>query len=195
MHISNMLPVLLGILARQAEQNKVNKAAPGQDAGTVARQETPKITAAAVGTAGREDPQAARQPSQGYGLPDFLPLPLKSPLFTDSAFFIKNLKEDRPKAGESGHTGIFIRLRTENLGPVWISLAADNKALKLSFYTEDDSYSARIRETFPVLEEGLQQLGYYRVGTAVVTRPGIKDCPDINPGGKSPGIYLLDLEV
>lgn len=198
MQIGNMLPVLLGILARQAGQNKVNKAPPGQDAGTVARQgaQKPSDTAAA-GTIGRENqnPQVNPQPSQGYGLPDFLPLPLKSPLFTDSAFFIKNQREDRPEDGEDGRASIFIRLRTENLGLVWISLAAGNEALKVSFYTEDDSHTARIRETFPALVEGLQQLGYSQVGTAGITRPGIRDCSDITPGGKSPGFYLLDLEV
>lgn len=202
MHINNMLPVLLDILTGQARQNKVNKAAPRQGTDAVARQGADKTASTAASAASTEvrntvegDRQTARQPAPGQGLPDFLPLPLKSPLFTDSRFFIKNEREDTPAAGEDRPASIFIRLRTENLGTLWISLAAGNESLALFFYTENETYTAPLKESFPSLEEGLQKLGYASVNVAGITRPGIKDCSDISPGGTASGSYILDLEV
>lgn len=199
MQINNMLPVLLDILTGQAGQNKANKPAPRQGTDGADRQgaEKPAVTTAATESRNIEegDLQPARQQAPGQGLPDFLPLPLKSPLFSDSRFFIKNQREESPGAGEDRPANIFIRLRTENLGILWISLAAGGESLALSFYTESESYTVPLKETFPGLVEGLQKLGYTSVNVAGITRPGIKDCSDISPGGTASGSYLLDLEV
>ncbi|MCL6612600.1 MAG: flagellar hook-length control protein FliK [Peptococcaceae bacterium] len=198
MQINSLLPVLLSILTRQAGQNKVNRAQPGHDAGRVARQGAGKPAETAAlggGSTVREDLQAARQPSPGHSLPDFLPLPLKTPLFTESGFYIKNQPENSPQRGEDGRSDIFIRLRTENLGLVWISLAARSESLKVSFYTENDSFTDTLRESFPGLVEGLRKLGYPSVSAAGITRPGIRDCAGIDPEIKASAVYLLDLEV
>lgn len=199
MQISNMLPVLLSILNGQAGQNKVNRAPPGQEMGEVTRQgtEKPSGTAAALGTGKVDegDLQAGRQTVPGHSLPDFLPLPLKSPLFPESGFFIKNDREAAPGMGEDGRTGVFIRLRTENMGILWISLSAGKESLTVSFYTEKDTYTVSIKESFPALAEALDKLGYPSASLAGITRPGIRDCSDIAPGGKNACAYLLDLEV
>lgn len=199
MQINNMLPVLLEILTGQARQNKVNKPAPRQGADGLARQGAEKTAATAASTEVRNtaegDLQVSRQPAPGQGLPDFLPLPLRSPLFTDSRFFIKNGREDTPGPGEDRPANVFIRLRTENLGVLWISLAAGNESLALFFYTESETYTVPLKESFPSLVDGLQKLGYTSVNVAGITRPGIKDCSDISPGGTASGSYILDLEV
>ncbi|MCL6477957.1 MAG: flagellar hook-length control protein FliK, partial [Peptococcaceae bacterium] len=132
-------------------------------------------------------------PSQN--LPDFLPLPLKSPLFAESGFYIKNDRENSTGPEEDAHAGIFIRLRTENLGILWISLAAGNEALTLSFFTETEACTEALKDTFPVLSEGLQKLGYTSVNLAGITRPGIRSCSDIATGGNNPAIHILNLEV
>lgn len=203
MQINNMIPVLLEILTGQAGQNRVKKTdpgqgAPGQEAGsarlTAGMPAGKTSPAAEKGIAGDTENQV-RQTTAGSGLPDFLPLPLKSPLFTESRFYIKNQREDSRSAGKDGATGVFIRLRTANLGVIWISLSAGGQSLALSFYTENEEYTASLKEIFPVLEEGLQKMGYASVSVAGLTRPGIRDCSDISPGGKYLASYILDLEV
>ena len=199
MQISNMLPVLLSILNGQAGQNKVNRAPPGQELGELARQgtEKPSGTAAAVGTAKVDegDLQAGRHTATGQTLPDFLPLPLKSPLYPESGFFIRNHREAAASAGEDGRTAVFIRLRTENMGILWISLSAVKESLSVSFYTEKDAYTVSVKDSFPALTGTLDKLGYPSASLAGITRPGIRDCSDIAPGGTNTGAYLLDLEV
>ncbi len=198
MQIGSLLPLLIEIFTRQAGQNKVNRELPGQEAGKAARQEAGRpspAVSAETGRTGGEEVQAARLPSPGHDLPDFLPLPIKSPLFSESAFFIKSRQENQAPEGEDGRAWVFIRLRTENLGLIWISLAAGNQSLKVSFYTESETFTETIRETLPALVDELQKLGYPSVSAAGITRPGIRDCSDIAPGSKVPGTYLLDLEV
>ncbi|MFZ5634362.1 MAG: hypothetical protein ACOY40_16135 [Bacillota bacterium] len=199
MQISNMLPVLLDILTGLSRQNIMNRAAPGQETAETARQVAEKTAEAAAvtgtGSAGEGDRQVTGQSSPAHNLPDFLPLPLKSPLFAESGFFIKNDRDNPTATGEGAHTSIFICLRTESLGILWISLAAGNESLTLSFYTETGAYTKALKESFPALVEGLQKLGYPSVNAAGITRPGIRSCSDIAPGGNNPANYILDLEV
>jgi hypothetical protein len=197
MQINSMLPALLNILTGQAGQNKLDRSNSQPETGEAFRGlvENPQETAApaaARGAAGSSHKTAA-EPSPGTGLPDFLPLPLKSPLFTQSRFFIKS-REQSSREGADNPCSIFINLRTEGMGSLWIYMAAGKESLAVSFYTESDSFTALINESLPVLLEELRKTGYPSVKAAGITRPGIKSCSDIVPGSTAP-TYLLDLEV
>lgn len=202
MQINNLVPILLELLSLQTGQNnRENRPAPRRQAGeTVLKQagdaalkQTGKAT---PGEAAEAALKEAAKPSPAQGAPDFLPLPLKSPLFNESSFFVRRREEPVGEGKEeSGRGHVFVRLRTENLGVVWISLDGGNSSLKISFYTESDTFTHLFRDSFTALSEGLRDLGYPSVNLAGITRPGIRDCSEIAPGGSSPGSYLLDLEV
>ncbi|MFZ5648895.1 MAG: flagellar hook-length control protein FliK [Bacillota bacterium] len=199
MQINNMLPALLNILAGRTAQNRVDKAPPRQDTGEINSQASEKTWKAAgsagAGKAGEAEIKAPLSPAPGHGLPDILPLPYKSPLFSESRFFIKNDREKQAADAPESPASIFVRLKTDNIGVIWIHLAARSEALSISFYTEEDSYTQIIREGLPDLLEGLRSLGYPDVKAAGITRPGITGCADIAPGLKDSGNHLLDLEV
>ena len=198
MQIGSMLPALLNILTGQAGQNKVDRSNSKQGMGEVFREmvENPQSTAATEASRGVRgtDPKTAEQPSPGSSLPDFLPLPLKSPLFTESRFFIKNQREES-SGEESGPCSVFVNLLTESMGSLWIYLASGKESLTVSFYTEDDSYTRLINQSIPSLLEELKKIGCPSVKAAGITRPGIKSCADIVTGSAGSGNYILDLEV
>lgn len=197
MQIGSILPALLNLLTGQAGQNKVDRANSKQGMGEVFREmvENPLSTAATEASRGARgtDPKTAEQPSPGSSLPDFLPLPLKSPLFTESRFFIKNQREES-SGEESGLCSVFVNLLTVSMGSLWIYLASGKESLTVSFYTEDDSYTRLINQSIPSLLEELKKIGCPQVKASGITRPGIKSCADI-VGSATPGNYILDLEV
>lgn len=201
MQINNMLPALLSILNSRAAQNRVDKAPPGHDAGDLDKQRAEKAGEAALSkeagkVGGSESKGSDLSPRSGHVLPDILPLPYKTPLFPESRFFIKNDRESQAAPnGADGPASVFVRLKTDNLGVIWIHLASKNQALSISFYTQEDSYTGMIREGLPDLVEGLRLLGYPDVRAAGITRPGITGCSDIVPGLSGSPNYLLDLEV
>lgn len=201
MQINSMLPVLLNILSGQAGQNKVDKSTSKQEMGEVFRQlvENPSETAVAAGIREAKESdlkQPTQQPApQGSSLPDFLPLPLRSPLFDESRFFMKNNREEASGREDAAPCNVFVNLRTNSLGSLWIYLSAGKESLTVSFFTEEESFTSLINDSIPGLVEELQKQGYSTVKAAGITRPGIKCCSDIVPGSASTGHYLLDLEV
>lgn len=199
MQINNMLPALLNILLERTIQKKVERPTSGQDAGEIKRHAAAgageAAATASTGKAGEGEMKAPSSPSAGQALPDILPLPYKSPLFSESRFYIKNDSESTAAAGADIPASLFIRLKTDNLGVIWIHMAAKSESLSITFYSEEDSYTGMIRQDLPDLLEGLRKLGYTGVRAAGITRPGITGCADIVPGLKGPGNYLLDLEV
>ncbi|MFZ5649881.1 MAG: flagellar hook-length control protein FliK [Bacillota bacterium] len=199
MQTHNMLPALLNILSGRTVQNRMDKATSRQDTGEVKRQAAggagEAAAAAGAGKVGEGEMKAPPSPSAGHALPDVLPLPYKSPLFSESRFYIKNDSESRATSGTDTPASLFMRLKTDNLGVIWIHMAARSKSLSISFYAEEDSYTGIIREDLPHLVESLRKLGYPDVRAAGITRPGITGCADIVPGLTAPANYLLDLEV
>jgi hypothetical protein len=126
--------------------------------------------------------------------PEFLPLPIKSDLYEQAGFFIKNNKEENSSV-DSQQKEVFIRLNTENIGLLWISLAGTEDSLKLILYTEKESYTLMFQEVMPLLLDELKQLGYNKVTANAVTRQGIKSCAEISNSKNPSQLYLIDLEV
>lgn len=171
----------------------------GQGTGEINRQAAGSAGEAAAATGagkvGEAEMKAPPSPSAGHALPDILPLPYKSPLFSESRFYIKNDIESMAASGTDTPASLFIRLKTDNLGVIWIQMAARSESLSITFYSEEDSYTGIIRQDLPDLVEGLRKMGYPGVRAAGITRPGITGCADLAPGLKGSGNYLLDLEV
>lgn len=198
MQINSMIPLLLSILTGQAGK-KVEKPLPRQGIEGTTRQATERTTAAdaarVLKSVSEGDLKISQQPAAGQNLPEFLPLPLKTPLFPESRFFVKNNRDGATETRNDPQANVFIRLRTNQMGILWLSLSAKKESLSLAFYTENEASTQILRDSFPVLTEGLQELGYPTVSVAGITRPGIRSCSDIAPGGKTAGYYLIDLEV
>lgn len=201
MHIHSLLPILINILNGQTGPQKTDNVVPGpgQDLKPVAVQSPEKThgNSAVLKTlnSGEGDQTTSRQPTPGHNLPDFLPLPLKSPLFPQSSFFIKNERENPENQGNGHQTNIFINLRTEALGILWVSVTSTEQSLNIYFYTESESFTSAIKEIFDGLTEDLRTLGYPSIKVTGITRPGIRNCQDIAPGSKNSQNYLVDLEV
>ncbi|KJS01025.1 MAG: hypothetical protein VR68_05925 [Peptococcaceae bacterium BRH_c4a] len=199
MQINNMLPTLLKILTGRIFQNKADKTSPRQGMDELNRQAAQRPSespaASASGKIGQVDVKITAQPSPGHNLPDFLPLPLKSPLFTESSFFIKNEREELAEANDGSPANVFIRLRTESMGTLWISLTGKDQLISVSFYTGEHPHTQSIKDSLPELVEELKKLGFSSVQAAGITRPGISGLADIAPGINTSGNYLLDLEV
>ncbi len=194
MQISSLLPFLVDMLTGTAGKGKMNKAA-AQDADKAARPVSGKVPGNASLAQGPPSTgggfQPARWTAHVQAPPDYLPLPLNTPLFSDYGFFIENTgKEEATGRGAGAGAGILIRLCTENMGTIWISLVPGEKCLALTFYTEKDEYTAALRDSFPALKGQLRKSGHQSVNMAGVTRPGIKGLPHMSPGAR-----LLELEV
>lgn len=198
MQINNMLPFLINILSRQEIQSSVSKTPTGKEAGTLPQQtveQALETVAAGIDKSNRDDVSVTRQNSPVQTLPDFLPLPLKSPLFTESSFFIKNNRKDSGEQQADSGTEVFLRLRTENLGLIWISLTSRNEYLKVSFFSEDPSYTNHLQEDMPTLMKDLNKLGYPSVTASAFTRQGIRHCADIRGTDTTAEFHLIDREV
>ncbi|MFZ5595770.1 MAG: hypothetical protein ACOY31_02005 [Bacillota bacterium] len=200
MYIGDMLPLLLDIIGRQAG-TRVDKSSPKQGMGELSRQDikggslTETAAASGVRSAVKGEATAQSQSSPVQNLPDFIPLPLKSPLFAESRFFIKNDRENPAVTADREPAGVFINLRTENLGNLWIALYAGAGSLTLSFYSDSETSTAHVRGIIPDMVESLKDMGYQSVSAAGITRPGIKSCADLAPGTMDSGAYMLNREV
>lgn len=201
MHIHSLLPILINILNGQTGQKKADNVmtGTGQDlkpsiAQSLQKNHGTNATLKAMNS-GEGDQTTSRQPTPGHNLPDLLPLPLKSPLFAQSSFFIKNQRKSPENQKDEHQTNIFINLRTEALGVLWISVSDTEQSLNISFYTENELFTSVIKKIFAELTDDLSTLGYPSIKVTGITRPGIRNCQDITLDSKNSQNFLLDLEV
>lgn len=195
MLISKIMPLLIDLLAKpdktdqaanQAGQNKTEnpaliKTLQTENASFKNTHEPSQVA------------QTLNKPVQAS--PDFLPLPLKTELFNESGFYIRNQKEGTQQTGQGSQPEVLISIRTENIGLLWISITAVKDSLKLAIYTENEHYTTKLKDIFAKLIKDLQQLGYPSVNANSITRPGIKSCADIGNNKRLSQFYLINQEV
>ncbi|NTW04814.1 MAG: flagellar hook-length control protein FliK [Peptococcaceae bacterium] len=194
MQINRLLPLLINILAGPKE---INKPANSTEFSKIMHKGTEKpqeSIASDFKSISLEKPAEQSQNKSIQTTPEFLPLPIKSDLYEQADFFVKN-NTDENRNSDAQQKEIFIRLNTENIGLLWISLAGAEDSLKIILYTERESYTIMFQEVMPFLVDELQQLGYNKVTVNAVTRQGIKSCAEISSSKNPSQLYLIDMEV
>ncbi len=196
MQINRIIPLIMGIINGPKE---VNKPASNVEFSKLIKKglKSSQKTIIDESTGILKENQTAQQAQTktAQPLPEFLPMPLKTPLYSQSGFFIKNQKDKTNSADNSDPTEVFIYLKTENIGILWISLSALEDLLKIVIYTEKEQFTEQFKEILPTVTEGLRQLGYPSVMANSITRPGITNCAEISSSEVSSQFYLIDWEV
>ncbi|MBF7083466.1 flagellar hook-length control protein FliK [Desulfallas sp. Bu1-1] len=158
MHVSSIIPVLLNIIL--SEQQSRKKASREQVISQTTPQMRPQATAAAETKTEAEPRQwnAAAEPS-------LFPLPLKSPLFPDTQFFVfhrygkeKNKQQD----GES-ETGIVFSLATASLGRLFFLITSRPETVNITCHVENAEIAARLNARSAELEQQVRKTGFKRV--------------------------------
>ncbi|ACV63176.1 hypothetical protein Dtox_2365 [Desulfofarcimen acetoxidans DSM 771] len=83
-----------------------------------------------------------------------IPAPLKTPLFDKARFFYRELPAKDAGTIESGGC-LLINLETLSLGKVWITIAAHNDTLRVSFYNNKKEGIEMIKGNLTNLKEEL----------------------------------------
>lgn len=201
MKIESLLPILLNLMdGRAGKQQPQTPTTPAPEK-TIGKFQAPFETGDArsktmTTTQEAEDPQ--RPQNQAGNLPDFLPLPLKSPLFPASRYYIqRNEENNRKNAGHNSAVKLFINLETSALGRLWVVITSQAGELAIKFYAEEESYTSIIAEGMPGLTRALQEKGFSPVKVTALTRPGIKSCADIMAPGRYPWAnnIFIDLKI
>lgn len=198
MKIESLLPVLLGIINRQAGKQQQTGTTQQKSAGEILpHTETNGIRPKASASI-KESEQPDRPQNQAQNPPDFLPLPLKSPLFPASRYYLQRHETGHGKGARGEQAvNLFINIETINLGGLWLAISSGPGELTVKFYTEEENFTHIIMEGFTELTRTLEAGGFSPVKLTAQTRPGIKSCADIAlPGTYSPGKQLIiDLKI
>jgi hypothetical protein len=158
MHVSSIIPVLLNIILTEQQSRK--KAPREQVAAQVIPQMRPPGTVAAETKTGAEP-----RPQNVTTEPSLFPLPLKSPLFPDTQFFVfhrygkeKNKQQD----GES-ETGIVFSLSTASLGRLFFLITSRPETVNITCHVENAEIAARLNSRSAELEQQVRETGFQRV--------------------------------
>ncbi|MGI6491854.1 MAG: flagellar hook-length control protein FliK [Pelotomaculum sp.] len=93
--------------------------------------------------------------------PTFVPIPLRSELYTNAMFFARIGDDAKESAGKKEIDGeIFMCIFTENLGQLWIGLAKRKDSLFVRCFTAHESLNKILRENFYFLREALINIGF-----------------------------------
>ncbi len=196
MQISRLLPLLIDLLESRNKQNKpVNQPETTSKLESQALKKATQTELSNIKNIQENNQTAHIQNKNTQVLPDFVPLPVKTTLFEESSFYIRNQKEGSGQTGQPSKTEVLISIRTKNIGMLWISITAIEESLKIIIYTEEELYTSRLKDTLAALAKELPQLGYSSVNAQSITRPDIKSCRDIICNLSPTQFYLINQEV
>ncbi|RYD05202.1 hypothetical protein N752_10430 [Desulforamulus aquiferis] len=127
---------------------------------------------------------------------NFVPLPLRSPLYEDTRFYWK-LKDFKAKISEDGESKIIFSVNTYTLGLLWFTMTSQpGKLLSLQCITEDNSVAEVFRSSSEILRQELQDAGFSNVVVSYRVQAGIRGIADLDPDFATPGTTnLIDLQV
>jgi len=157
MQVSSLLPILLNIILSEQQQQKqvpgeqiVNKTVP-----------RPQLLSADTVKAETETPRARLMED---GEPILLPLPLKTPLFPDTQFFIFRKPNDANHKQKKGETGIVFSLTTASLGQLFFILTLrGDTAINIVCHTENEKFTSRLTARAEELKQQVQELGFEQI--------------------------------
>lgn len=192
MHISAIVPILLNIInsEHQRQQQAVEKQ-PFQ----AVLQEQPARPSPGAGPEGAE--KTPFRPGAGEsGTPVLVPLPLRSPLFPDTQFYVYHRQKQEPGhpgagAGKGGETGIVFSLATSGLGRLFFMLTRRDDYIGITCHTQTRQAAERLKAGAGELTRQIRASGFGQV----VFRCAVLDAKlaRVPDGFTSPG--LLDLKV
>lgn len=191
MQISGVIPILLNIILSERQDQKQGQLARE----LLAAKETAK--AAEVLTKGTER-EAPAQHARGHeaGDPLLLPLPLKTPLYPETQFYVlrkqgEQKKEQDAAAEESEESGVVFGLATHSMGNLFFYLTAKEDAINIACHAESKQFAARLAAHSGELKEQVQKTGFKQViFRCTVLDPQIKQ---LLAGLKNP--VMLDQKV
>lgn len=192
MQVSAIVPILLNII--RSEQQSQKQSSREQVDFRQLLQGQPARTPSPASAPGEK--AAAARPGSGSaegGEPVLLPLPLRSPLFPDTQFYVfrRQGEESREQEDAEQETGIVFSLATAGLGRLFFMLTRKAESIGITCHTQTGAVAARLNSRAAELEEQVRQAGFEQVTfRCLVLDPKLAGEP---AGFSSPG--LLDLKV
>lgn len=158
MQVSGILPILLNIIL--SEQQNPKQSLREQDTNTTVMR--PQTLSTTTPEASQTAPSRDR-PAEG-GEPILLPLPLKTPLFPDTQFFIFRKPNDTNHKQGKGETGIVFSLITASLGQLFFMLTRrGDTAINIVCHTENEKFASRLNARAEELKKQVQNLGFEQI--------------------------------
>lgn len=101
-------------------------------------------------------------PSSTADNPQFLPLPLKTPLFPESRFYISSREQQKAKQTGGGYesTDLFVELETSNMGRLWFGIISRDNKLGIRCLAENNKVVKELSKEMQALEKTLYRLGF-----------------------------------
>lgn len=154
MHVSSIIPVLLNIILSDQQSRK--QAPREQVILQTTHQMKPPGTVAA---------ETKPRPQNATGEPALIPLPLKSPLFPDTQFFVfhRHGQEKHNRRDGESETGIVFSLATTSLGRLFFLLTRREQTINITCYVENAAVAARLKARSAELEQQVREAGFHRV--------------------------------
>lgn len=188
MQISGVIPILLNIILSEQQDQKQGQIARE----LLAAKETAK--AAEVLTKGTAQ-EAPAQHARGHEASDplLLPLPLKTPLYPETQFYVlrKQGEQKKEQNAAAEESGVVFSLSTHSMGSLFFYLTVKEDAINIACHAESEQFAARLAAHSGELKEQVQKTGFKQV----IFRCTVLD-PQINQlmsGLKNP--VMLDQKV
>ncbi len=157
MQVSSLLPILFNIIL--SEQQK-QKQVPREQ---IANKTVPRSQSLSTDTVKAETGTPQGRMAEGGG-PILLALPLKTPLFPDTQFFIFRKPDDADHKQRKVETGIVFSLTTVNLGQLFFMLnQRGDTAINIVCHTENEKVASRLTARAGELKQQVQDLGFEQI--------------------------------
>jgi len=157
MQVSSLLPILLNIIL--SEQQK-QKQLPREQ---IANKTIPRPQSLSTDTVKAETGTPQGRMAEG-GEPILLALPLKTPLFPDTQFFIFRKPDDADHKQGKGETGIVFSLTTASLGQLFFMLTRrGDTVINIVCHTENEKFASRLTACAGELKQQVQELGFEQI--------------------------------
>lgn len=185
MHVSSIIPVLLNIIL--TEQNNQKQAKDSQVKGKTIKQNN--IPMPSNSTESTKHHYKTAENNE----PVLLPLPLKTPLFSNTQFFTFNRPagEQKNRDGEKAEKGIVFALSTQNLGRLFFILYRKTKTLNITCHAENEEIAMLLTSRSTEFKNLVQKMGFEKIiFNCTALDPQLHNLPT---GLSSSG--LLDLKV
>ena len=184
MRVSAIIPILLNIILSEQQSQKQSTREQVEFKDVIQAQLARQPAASeGVNTASRHRAGESSEPV-------LLPLPLRSPLFPDTQFFVfrRYGEEKQGRENEEGETGIVFSLATASLGRLFFMLTRKKDSISINCHTETGAVAARLNSRAEELKQQMRETGFEKV----IFRCTVLDPNLVNPvaGFDSPGLKV-----
>lgn len=161
MQISGVIPILLNIILSEQHNQKQGQI-PRE---LIAAKETAKAAEILAKGTEREAPSQPHARGQEGSEPLLLPLPLKTPLYPETQFYIYRKrgeqKKEQNKAAEE--PGVVFSLSTHSMGSLFFYLTIKEATINIACHTENEKFATQLAAHSSELKEQVQKAGFTQV--------------------------------